>query len=343
MAAAVADPGGPLGRGLQALFLAPAEDDVAAFNAQLRAAMETMPPAWTMDPIDYREQSDAFARSTRAFVDAAEERVVTTPSGPLPIRVLVPERVTGVYFYIHGGAWMLGARDLADEILWARAQRADVAVVSIDYRLAPEHPWPAAGDDCEAAALWLIDAVVREFGTDRVVIGGESAGAHLSAVTLLRLRDRHDLTPFCGADLRYGMYDMRLTPSARQSEGGLLDAPTLRWILENVFPASVRETPDASPLLADLQGLPPALFTVGTADSLLDDTLLLWMRWVAAGNEGVLSVHPGCVHAFDYFPLLAASRALDDSVAFIRRCVAETQEVQGISVDPPIAKSISSS
>jgi acetyl esterase/lipase len=275
-----------------------------------------------MDPVTYRELGDAQARATRLRVDEAEERVVDTPGGPMPIRVFLPEDIDGAYLYIHGGAWMGGARDLGDQVAWPRAQRGRVAVVSIDYRLAPEHPWPAAGDDCEAAALWFVDYARRELGTDRLLIGGDSAGAHLSVVTLLRLRDRHGLRPFCGADLRYGMYDMRLTPSARETRAGFFDGPTLRWVVDTVFPPALRDGPDASPLLADLAGLPPALFTVGTADSMLDDTLLMWFRWQAAGNQAELRLHPGCPHAFDYFPLLAAERAVDDSAAFIRSCLA---------------------
>ena len=87
--------------------------------------------------------------------------------------------------------------------------------VSVEYRLAPEHPYPAAPDDCEAAALWVIREMESRFGTSRLFIGGESAGAHLSAVTILRLRDRHGLNPFRGANLFAGCYDLTLTPSVR--------------------------------------------------------------------------------------------------------------------------------
>src|SRR5690606_5171609 len=91
-----------------------------------------------------------------------------------------------------------------------------LAVVSVDYRLAPEAPYPAAPDDCEAAARWLAAEAKERFGTDRLFIGGESAGAHLSVVTMVRLRDRHRLTPFCGANLNAGCFDLALTPSARR-------------------------------------------------------------------------------------------------------------------------------
>jgi acetyl esterase/lipase len=143
-------------------------------------------------------------------------------------------------------------------------------------------------------------------------------------VTLLRVRDQagRDPSPFCGADLRYGMYDMRLSPSARLYDGAFLEARSLRWILDLAFDESAREDPLVSPLLADLRGLPPALFTVGTDDSLLDDTLFMWARWRAAGSDAQLSIHPGGIHAFDYFPSASSARALDESVAFIKACAA---------------------
>jgi len=297
-------------------------DDTKALNALVDTALASAPPAYTRDPVEFRHESDAYSRSTRTAVAEAVERTLDTPAGPIAARVFVPPTVESVYLYIHGGAWMMGARDLADQLFWARAQRANAAVVSIDYRLAPEHRWPAPGDDCEAAALWLAEHAEEEFGTSTLVIGGDSAGAHLSVVTLVRLRDRHGLTPFRGADLRYGMYDLRLTPGARQYAGAALDAVTLRWCLDLCFDPASREDPDVSPIMADLRGLPPALFTVGTNDSLLEDTLFMWTRWRAAGNPAELEIHPGAMHAFDYMPIAAAEKAIDDSVAFIRRVTA---------------------
>jgi acetyl esterase len=289
-------------------------DDTARINALIEAAIAAAPPAYTQDAVAFREQSDNYNRSTRKECAEAVERTI---AGGIAARVFLPPRVTSVYLYIHGGAWMMGARDLADEMLWARATRADTAVVSIDYRLAPEHRWPACAEDCEAAARWLVENAVAEFGTDRLLIGGDSAGAHLSVVTLLALRDGNQ-TGFCGADLRYGMFDLRLTGGARIYEGVALEAKTLAWVLDLCFDDDVRDSAPASPMLADLRDMPPALFTVGTKDSLLEDTLLMWARWRAAGNAAQLVIHPGAMHAFDYGPTAAAAQALEDSIAFIR-------------------------
>jgi acetyl esterase/lipase len=102
-----------------------------------------------------------------------------------------------VYLHIHGGGFMLGRAYQYDEMMAAIAGACQVATVSVDYRLAPEDPYPAGPDDCETAAVWLAENAASEFGTDRLIIGGESAGANLSAVTLLRMRDRHGFSGFC--------------------------------------------------------------------------------------------------------------------------------------------------
>ena len=183
--------------------------------------------------------------------------------------------------------------------------RPGAVVVSVGYRLAPEHPYPAGPDDCEAAAVWVVENAQREFGSERLVIGGESAGAHLSAVTMLRLRDRHHLTPFRGANLVYGIYDLTFTPAVRNwgPRNLILSTPIIEWFSNHFIPDKrKRGTTDASPLYADLHSLPPALFSVGTLDPLLDDSLFMSARWAAAGSRAELAIYPGGVHGFNLFP-----------------------------------------
>jgi acetyl esterase/lipase len=198
-------------------------------------------------------------------------------------------------------------------------------VVSVQYRLAPEHPWPACAEDCEAAALWALG----EFGGP-MLIGGESADGHLSAVTLLRLRARGLAGQVAGMVLNYGVYDLRLTPSmANWGERYLvLSTPVVAWFCDNLLPGGARPpvgrgNPAVSPLMADLGGLVPALFQVGTCDPLIDDTLFMSRRWRAAGNRAELAIYPGGVHAFDMFDLAIAhaSRARQD--AFLNARVLE--------------------
>jgi acetyl esterase len=229
----------------------------------------------------------------------------------IPARATMPEsgRVDAVHLSLHGGGWCIGSAQSEDAHAKELADAADVVVVSIDYRLAPEHPFPAGPDDCEAAALWLIDNAASEWGADRLTIGGGSAGGHLAALTLLRLRDRHGagaIDRFVAANLLMGVYDLGMTPSQRASEHALvIPRSTLDAIYSHVLPgldAEARRRPEHSPLYADLQGLPPALFTVGTLDPVLDDSLFMAARYEAAGNDATLHVYPESVHSFTAFP-----------------------------------------
>src|SRR6185312_15659984 len=131
----------------------------------------------------------------------------------------------------------------------------------------------------------LVQHAREEFGTERLVIGGGSAGAHLAALTLLRLRDRHGFSGFAGAILGAGCYDMTMTPSlARYERRLVLSRTQMAWYFDQVVPdATRRRDPSISPLYADLRNLPPALFMVGTLDPLLDDSLFMYVRWLAAG------------------------------------------------------------
>jgi acetyl esterase/lipase len=155
----------------------------------------------------------------------------------------------------------------------------------------------------------LIDEGAQLFGVETFYIGGESAGAHLSACTLLRLRDKHGLTPFKGANLHAGIYDLSLTPSARNfKEEKLILAKrdieyfVRHYLVQGGYQGGDMRDPAISPLYADLKGMPKALFTVGTQDALLDDSLFMYGRWLAAGNEAELECYPGGCHVFTGFP-----------------------------------------
>jgi acetyl esterase/lipase len=237
------------------------------------------------------------------------------------LRIIAPANPRGVYLHIHGGGWVLGGADMQDPKLERLADATGLAVVSVEYRLAPEHPYPAGPDDCEAAAAWLARNAKAEFGNDAMTVGGESAGGHLSAVTVIRMRDRHGYTGFRGANLVYGAFDMSMTPSQRRFG----DTPrlVLRTIdivqFANAFLPTIteRRNPDISPLFADLKGLCPALFSVGTADALLDDTLFMHARWLAAGNAAALAIYPGGAHGFTLFPSALAQQAEARMAAFL--------------------------
>jgi acetyl esterase len=259
------------------------------------------------------------------LLDEGKDRTIEGRDGQIPLRVFTPPVMRGVYLHIHGGGWTLGSAAAHDPQLWRLARAAEVAVVSVEYRLSPEHPYPAAPDDCEDAARWLLANAGREFGTDRLTIGGESAGAHLSAVTLLRLGA--DAAAFRGAQLTFGVFDLSMTPSQRQwGEFNLvLSTPIMAWYYDQFVPGmspEERRRPDISPLYADLRGLPPARFVVGTQDLLLDDTLFMAARWEAAGNETSLEVVEEAAHGFVQFPLEITERELAAQERFVAKTIA---------------------
>jgi acetyl esterase/lipase len=286
--------------------------------------VHTVDPAVTRDA---RSSGAGFSGPVERLAHGVD-RTIPGPAGDVRLRMFVPEQVEGAYLHLHGGGWTLGAADQQDPLLDHFARRLSVAAISVEYRLAPEHPFPAGPDDCEAAACWLVEHAARELGTDRLVIGGESAGAHLAALTLLRLRDRHGLAgAFRGANLVFGAYDLGLTPSQRAwgERNLVLSTPIMEWFYECFTPgltAEQRRDPEISPLWAELSGLPPALFIVGDRDPLLDDSLFMAARWAAAGNDAELLVYPECIHAFNAFPSALARHAVRAQRDFVARALA---------------------
>jgi len=288
--------------------------ETTQFNHNLEEMLATVPSVIDVPPEATRQAREAGQGIFGPLVrldELAQTRAIEGSAGPIPLRIFTPETIDGVLLHIHGGGWVIGGAHHQDPYLWELATQANLAVVSVEYRLAPEHPYPAGPDDCETAALWLVHNAAQEFGTKRLLIGGESAGAHLSTVTLLRMRDRHGYTGFRGANLVYGVYDLTMTPSAYAwgERYLILSGPIMRWFADHFVPAERRRQPDVSPLYADLAGLPPALFTVGTLDPLRDDSLFMHQRWLAANNEAELAVYPGGVHAFNMMPLEIARQA----------------------------------
>jgi len=280
-------------------------EETRKWNAQI--PREEMPPRWTPAMIERARDLDHVMGGLLAGGDIPgfEKRCVSGPAGEVALRTFVPDRVRAVYLDIHGGAFFMGAARMDDRANASLARNAGVATVSVEYRLAPEHPHPAAAEDCEAAALWCLRHAKREFGTDRLLIGGASAGANLAAVTLLRLRERHGAArAFSGANLVYGVFDLAGTPS--QARAGV---PSYRDLYVPPSAPERRRDPDVSPLHAELTELPPALFSVGAADPLYDDSLFMALRWRAAGNDAELAIYPDSLHGFTLFPTAMARAA----------------------------------
>ncbi|GAB2446775.1 alpha/beta hydrolase [Streptomyces incanus] len=258
------------------------------------------------------------ARTRRSVPRAADppavEETIEAAEVRVPVRIFTPVDgpPRGVYLDIHGGGFYMDSAARGDERNRELADALHLAVVSVDYRLAPEHPWPAAPDDCEAAALWLVEEADARFGTSRLAIGGSSAGATLALATLLRLRDRGAVGRFTGAALQFGTYDLSArTPAGRR----IADEYFLQAYAGHV---EDRTVPDISPLYGVLRGLPPTLLIVGSADVLLEDNLALAGRLSAAGNDVELRVYPESPHGFTGHPTAMARTALSGVDSWLR-------------------------
>ena len=251
----------------------------------------------------------------------AVETIAEADGRRVPVRIITPESGTprGVYLDIHGGGFYMGWAARGDAANRRLADALGVTVVSVDYRLAPEHPWPAAPDDCETAALWLVEEAESTFGSSRLAIGGASAGATLAMATLLRLRDRGAIAPVAGAALQFGTYDL----SARSPAGRKIAAEY--FIQAYAGHVADRTDPDISPLFGSLEDLPPALLVVGSHDILLEDNLAMAARLSAAGTDVDVRVYPECPHGFTSAPTPMAHAALRDIESWLADRLSTTE------------------
>jgi acetyl esterase/lipase len=306
--------------------------ETRAFNVALEALLATAPSVDKL-PLDVVRRARREGRGPfppPVFLPSARDVMIPGRGGEVRLRVIAPPGPSkGAYLHMHGGGWTLGDADMQDPALLGLATATGLTAISVGYRLAPEHPYPAGADDCEDAARWLLDRGARELGvpTDRLTLGGESAGAHLAALTLLRLRDRHGVRgAFRAANLVFGAFDMSMTPSSRLwgDRNLVLSDAIIRFFGDCFLPGvdlEARRAPDVSPLYADLRDLPPAIFTVGTLDPLLDDSLFMAARWRAAGARTELRVWPDAIHGFTGFPLAMARAATAAQLAFLSAAV----------------------
>jgi acetyl esterase len=258
----------------------------------------------------------AAGAKVNAPVARVEDRTVPGPAGPIPVRVFTPEG-TGpfpVLMYFHGGGWVLGTLDGYADICRSYARGAGCVVVSVDYRLAPEHKFPAAPEDCYAATLWAAENASQVGGDGRrLAVAGDSAGGNRAAAVCLMARDRGG-PKIAGQVLNYPATDHHFdTPSYLQFANGSvgLSRETMMWFWRQYLPDdSQGKNPLASPLAAaDLRGLPPALVITAELDVLRDEgeAYLARLREAKVSAAGVRYV--GMPHGFlGYQAVLAGPR-----------------------------------
>jgi acetyl esterase/lipase len=264
-----------------------------------------------------RAQSARFAES---FVKPSNIEIAGGVLGGVPAEWVVADDAdpSFVFFHLHGGGYVLGDPAGSRTFTSAFAERARCRVVSIDYRLAPEYPFPAAVDDALDAYRALLDSTAAH----NIAIGGESAGGGLAVATLLAAR-AHGLAMPASLIALSPWTDMRCQSGSFISKAGLdplLTRRALREMADAYVEAKDMENPLASPALGDLAGLPPMLIHAGSDEVLLDDARALQIAAQSAGIESRLKIWPQMIHVWHMFhPMLQeGAEAIDELAAFVR-------------------------
>lgn len=303
-------------------------------DPQIEAMLANAPP-WPgvrAIPLDVlrqsvRNSSIAIPAAQDAVVAHVEDRTIAGPGGDLALRLYTPQSdgPFPVTLYMHGGGFVVGDLDTQDMIARALCAWGETLVVSVDYRLAPEHPFPAAPDDCWAALQWAA-AHAAELGGDatRLSVAGDSAGGNLAASVALRARDAG------GPALRalvniYGScnYPSDDTPSSREfADGPILQRDDVAWFWEQFLtdPAQ-QDDPLASPSRATSHaGLPPTFVGTAECDPSRDDAENFAAKVAGAGVEVQQKRYPGMVHGFASWVgfLPGAREVLQDATAFLK-------------------------
>jgi acetyl esterase len=292
------------------------------------------PPIGQQTPQQVREGFAAFGAmgAGQPEVGAVEPLPIPGPAGTIPARVYRPEGdgPTGALVFLHGGGWVIGDLDTHDGLCRQLCAGAGVTVISVDYRLAPEHPFPAGPEDAWAALRWVADHA-DELGVDasRLAVGGDSAGGNLSALVALRARDeggpalRLQLLVYPATDLTFE------SPSIEENgEGYFLTADSMHWFVdcylgadrEHGDPAHVSVSPSKA---ASLAGVAPARVITAEFDPLRDEGDAYAARLAAEGVEVEHDTNAGMIHGFFQMGAMvpAANDAVDRAVEHLKRAV----------------------
>jgi acetyl esterase len=291
------------------------------------------PPTASQTPEEVRTAYRLFASMAGPppELHSIENQLIARPSGELPIRIYRPRPgILPVLVWIHGGGWVIGDLETDHTRCAQMALRGDVVVVSIDYRLAPEHPFPAAYEDTIAAVRWVA-AHASELGVDPAAIGlgGDSAGGNLTAAAAQGLRDLGG-SPLCFQLLVYPAVDNRGDyPSMRDNASGYyLTKDGMDWFESHYSPTVDPTDPRRNPLLGSLIGLPPAHVITCEFDPLRDEGAAYATALSAAGVVTTHTNFPGLIHAsFGMEALWPSTKAMmDDAVAALRTGLHQSAE-----------------
>ena len=286
--------------------------------AGVRAHLAKLPPTDKMTTAERRAQ---YEKAERFFPTPSDVKIEQVTAGTAAAEWLTPPgaRADAAVLYLHGGGYVIGSPRSHRHLAAAIGRAANASVLLPDYRLAPEHPFPAAVDDAVAAYRWLLG---RGIAPARIAIAGDSAGGGLTVATLLALRDAK--VPLPGAGICISPWtDMTCSaPSytSRAEADPIVKVAGVSDMAKAYLGGKDPKTPLASPLFADLRGLPPLLVHVGDDEVLLDDATGLAKQARAAGVDVSLEVWPKMIHVWHwFFPMLDEGQAAVDKIGdFVR-------------------------
>ncbi len=311
------------------------EGDTTPLDPEAAAILQTLVenriPEWhTLLPVEarrvYRARVDLLA-GQRTEVGSVQDLTIDGPGGDLRLRVYRPtvEGPLPILVYIHGGGWTLGDLESHDELCRRLCTVAEVLVVAVEYRLAPEHPYPAALEDTLAVVTWAREHGA-EFGgrPDAIALGGDSAGGNLTAGAALYLRD-HGLPNVGLQVLLYAALEARFDKLSfyENAVGKWLTTKDTIWFWRNFLGPTRESDPYAEPLAANsLRDLPPALIITAGFDPVRDDGEIYAQRLHAAGNDVVLRRYQGTIHGFLGVP--GELESAKDAVRLIASTIRDT-------------------
>jgi acetyl esterase len=292
-----------------------------------------VPPTHTLSPAQaravYRERR-SFTQPEPPAVASVRDLEARGPTGPIPLRSYRPagsaaEATLPVLAYYHGGGWVIGDLDTHDTLCRQLANLSGCAVIAVDYRMGPEHRFPAAVDDCIAATRWIhANAGALKVDPSRLAVGGDSAGGNLAAVVALAARDSGDL-PIAFQLLIYPATDQRRgSPShASNGEGYLLTRESISYFHDHYITDPAQDLDwRASPLLhADLSRLPPAFVLTAGYDPLHDEGLQYAQKLSEAGNRAALVNFERQIHGF-----ILMGRVIDEANTAVQLCAAQLKQ-----------------
>lgn len=292
-------------------------------NAQLDAVRKLLAENPVIKPgatlPEMRKGLDAMGNASPRLADVSAQPV---DAGGVPGEWFVPAGAEAgrALLYLHGGGYLLGSVQSHRALLERLARAAACRVLAINYRLAPEAPFPAAVEDACAAYRWLLG---QGYSAGGLAISGDSAGGGLTLATLMALRDAGDTLPGCAAPIS-PWTDMEGTGASMVSRAAvdpMVQKVGLDQMAAVYLGGADPKSPLASPLHGDFQGLPPLLIQVGDAETLLDDTTRLEPKLEAAGVDATIEVWPEMIHVWHLFaPMLdKGQEAIDRIGAFVRR------------------------